>query len=1269
MKYFYLLSVIILCSASLVEAQQLVKDVNSTLLNNNSYNASGITNMKAAGTNIYFSANDGSSGDEPWVTDGTAAGTHILRDINPGKSGSGARDFTYANGFVYFVADDGTHGFELWKTDGTAEGTTMVKDINTGYFANGTPNPSSPLNLCDVNGILYFAVMYDPITGEEALWKTDGTAAGTALVQNTNFTFGIINPPANLINFNGLLYYTQGPAGTNSLYRVNNVGAVQLIQTDISATGLTIAGTTLFFSGATAANGRELWKIEATDPTTAGLVKDIITGTGSSVPELLTNVNGTLFFTATDGINGTELWKTDGTAAGTIMVKDITVANNNNLNKPLSLTNVNGTLFFTGFTAATAYELWKSDGTEAGTVLVKDIEPGASTPGALPSLLINCNGSLLFIDKLNDLWKSDGTEAGTVMVAAFTSLTYLTTVPGFPGRAVFYAPTAPTTNSELWISDGNAAGTVQLKNIAGDNPASLYSRSGFPHVAERFAHANGQLFFGAENVANSKYSLYSTFGTDPATTKLNENTVASQQFPRDAVNANGFIYFGFTSSSGNELWRSDGTIAGTALFKDIVAGTGSSNPQYLTNINGIVYFTANDGSTGIELWKTDGTAAGTVQVKDINPGSASSTPQQLMNFNGILYFTAISGTTGRELWKSDGTAAGTVLVKDIAAGTGSSFNNIASSEEAYFTILGNELFFAAFASSTIGTELWKTDGTTAGTILVKDIVATPSQSSSPHFLTTVGNKLFFVADDYASGTNDEIWVSDGTTTGTLKVKEINAGNNPSSPCNLINLNGILYFTAFEPSTGYELWKSDGTDPGTVLVKDIEPGSFSSMQSGKNVGSSGVEIKNIIQVNGMLYFAATTAAFGRELWQSNGTAAGTMLVGDVFAGAQSSDPEQITNGNGDIYFVADNGTTGKELYSFKPFVGITVPPSNTSDSIDLANEINSIADGTNYIITTIKQTGTNPLNHIVKTKLTIDAAATVFNGRTLARKHVDIEPNIGAATATATVTLYFAQADFDQYNSDDNLNPDLPTSPGDAVGISALRIIQYHGVGTAPGNYPGAEEVIDPADDSIAWNATGNYWEVSFKVTGFSGFYLSSGATGPLPVRLLSFAGSLNTQKQSVLVWKVAEQHGIVRYEIERSNTTNNFVVIGKVPANIQTAYTYFYTDATVLAGNNFYRIKIIDADGKVTYSAVISIRLSAGTDVSLYPVPAINNSVTIKTKDQKYMRTTALLIDINGKLLKQIMINSPQQFIDISDVAKGLYLIKLFDGTVLKLEK
>ena len=92
----------------------------------------------------------------------------------------------------------------------------------------------------------------------------------------------------------------------------------------------------------------------------------------------------------------------------------------------------------------------------------------------------------------------------------------------------------------------------------------------------------------------------------------------------------------------------------------------------LTNVNGTLFFTADDGVNGCELWKSDGTAAGTVLVKDIRPGSCSSCPRNLTNVNGTLFFAADDGSDGRELWKSDGTAAGTVLVKDICPGSGGS---------------------------------------------------------------------------------------------------------------------------------------------------------------------------------------------------------------------------------------------------------------------------------------------------------------------------------------------------------------------------------------------------------------------------------------------------------------------------------------------------------------------------------------------------------------------------------------------------------------------
>ncbi len=113
--------------------------------------------------------------------------------------------------------------------------------------------------------------------------------------------------------------------------------------------------------------------------------------------------------------------------------------------------------------------------------------------------------------------------------------------------------------------------------------------------------------------------------------------------------------------------RSDGTTAGTVLVKDINPGAGHAFPSNFTEVNGTLYFTADNGTGGVELWKSNGTEAGTVLVKEINP-MGSADPGYLTNVNGTLFFAANDGTTGYELWKSDGTAAGTVLVKDLVAG-------------------------------------------------------------------------------------------------------------------------------------------------------------------------------------------------------------------------------------------------------------------------------------------------------------------------------------------------------------------------------------------------------------------------------------------------------------------------------------------------------------------------------------------------------------------------------------------------------------------------
>src|SRR5262249_4109716 len=273
--------------------------------------------------------------------------------------------------------------------------------------------------------------------------------------------------------------------------------------------------------------------------------------------------------------------------------------------------------------------------------------------------------------------------------------------------------------------------------------------------------------------------------------------------------------------------------------------------------------------------------AGTTMVA--NPPSVSG----LTNVNGTLFFSADDGIQhGRELWKSDSTPAGTVMLKDINTAT-------YSSAPSSLTNIDGTLWFGTAEGPAVG--LWESDGTAAGTTLVKNLEGAPGQ------FTKVNGTLFMVAYDHVNG--GELWKSDGTAPGTAMGKDIYPGTyfyygvhpNSSLPHNLPNLNGTLYFVA-QDAHGRELWKSDGTASGTVMVKDINPNSNSE------------SINELTVFDGTLYFDANDGVHGDELWKSDGTTAGTVMVADIRPGSAGSNPGGFIPFNGALYFSDSSGET-------------------------------------------------------------------------------------------------------------------------------------------------------------------------------------------------------------------------------------------------------------------------------------------------------------------------------------------------------------------------
>jgi len=344
----------------------------------------------------------------------------------------------------------------------------------------------------------------------------------------------------------------------------------------------------------------------------------------------------------------------------------------------------------------------------------------------------------------------------------------------------------------------------------------------------------------------------------------------------------------------------------TVLFRDINTGSGNGYFESMFGQNNVptrsliavgntLFMAANDGTNGLELWKSDGTASGTVMVKDINTGTGDGITTAfafgpiMTAFGTTLYFVANDGTNGDELWKSDGTANGTMMVKDIDNGSG-------SSDPYSLTAVGNTLFFQA-SDGTNGYELWKSDGTTNGTMMVKDI-NNGSSSSDPSYLTAFGNTLYFRANDGTNGT--ELWKSDGTATGTV-LTDINNGSGGSYPFQFTVIGNTLYFTADDGTNGGELWKSDGTANGTMMVKDIYNGFYSS------------NAYELTALGNTLYFSASDGTNGSELWKSDGTANGTMMIKDINSGSDPSMSQFFTVVGNTLYFQAHDGTNGVELW--------------------------------------------------------------------------------------------------------------------------------------------------------------------------------------------------------------------------------------------------------------------------------------------------------------------------------------------------------------------
>lgn len=435
--------------------------------------------------------------------------------------------------------------------------------------------------------------------------------------------------------------------------------------------------------------------------------------------------------------------------------------------------------------------------------------------------------------------------------------------------------------------------------------------------------------------------------------------------PQELVHGDRLLFFTADDGThGRELWASSGTGGrGTFLVKDVRPGAGGSNPRDLTRVGELIFFSADDGVNGQELWVSDGTEVGTHLVKDIRSGVGSAIEpfpfqreRRFQEFGGVLYFGANDGDHGEELWRSDGTAAGTTMVEDGVTGSEGTFpRRFARTKDAFYFVGSRPGSVNLFRSTGVPgavsvlelfednfvfrltpvkprlfflvdndegeASLWKTDGTDASRRQLRFF-----HGEYPHDLVALGDQLVFSAGGNFSGTDfggepegEELWVSDGTRSGTRLLKDIQRGSGSSAPGALAVLNGRVFFAADRVGWGRELWATDGTTPGTHQFKNLVPGPGSSSPEG------------LTAIQGTLFFSAETAERGRELWVSDGTVEGTVPLTELNPGSASSSPSGFVRSGWDVFFTGED-SAGRELWAlpFRP-TGECDEPSQLAQS--------------------------------------------------------------------------------------------------------------------------------------------------------------------------------------------------------------------------------------------------------------------------------------------------------------------------------------------------
>lgn len=676
----------------------------------------------------------------------------------------------------------------------------------------------------------------------------------------------------------------------------------------------TRVGNFFLFTATDSIHGSELW---STDGTAAGtqLVADIKPGPQSSNLGPFTVVGDRMFFGADDGTNGQELWVSDGTTAGTHLVANLTP---DHVSSGVGLGVAwNGRLVVQLARTGEQAQLWRSDGTLQGTTAITQLTLTGGGGFGLDMVVFGSRLYFVYSDGVTgeELWSTDGTAAGTREVAdirqgAAGSAPFDLRVIG---SSLYFAADDGVHGTEPWViaSDG-----AQPQLVADLQPGAGGSGLGTTYALNGAAYVSVASSQGTEGT----YRLTPT-GAERIGPYADKVVVASDR-----------LYLFVNKLPGLELWISDGSAGGTHIITTI--GTQDAGAAVAFALGSRVMFVnAFPGSDLNELWTSDGTVAGTFKI-DLPDAIVALTPSASTMFatnDARLYFATlpypqqsqVPGVITQTLWSSDGTQAGTVK---IAEGL--------FIEDGLSVVDGKPFVSARIKVGGVGTELYTTDGTAGSLTLLKDInTDVVTAGAALHGGIVAGASYYFSAN-----ANEDVWGlwrTDGTDAGTVRL----TGPSVSVSSEFAQLGTRVLFAGHTDATGFEPWISDGTPQGTAPLADLSPGPFSSMSTchPPPVVHGRALINIFLETTGLYVYATdgtlagtqplfspgtpfATApqlcefavyggdlyfALGNEIWKTDGTLAGTSQV--YASSLQNFNPHNFAESNGLLYFIALDGS--------------------------------------------------------------------------------------------------------------------------------------------------------------------------------------------------------------------------------------------------------------------------------------------------------------------------------------------------------------------------